>query len=517
MRMRWLSAVVLAGFVVVGALAADRVKVTGGKLEGTGAQSDGVRIFRGIPYAAPPVGELRWREPQPVVKWKGVREAKQFGAQCMQQRIFDDMIFRASGVSEDCLFLNVWTPAKKANAKLPVLVYFYGGGYVAGDGSESRYDGESMATKGIVAVTVNYRLGAFGMMAHPELTAESPHHASGNYTLLDQAAALRWVHDNIAKFGGDPKRVTIAGESAGSTSVSAQMSSPLARDLIAGAIGESGSLMGTLSPVPLAQAEKAGADFGKKIGAASLKELRALPADKLMEAAGKEPWGTFTITVDGYFFPKGPGEIYAAGEQAKVPLMLGWNSQEGYWAQYLRGKEPTAENFSQLVREQFKDNADAVLKAYAATTPDEVKAAATDLAGNLFIGYSTWKWGELHAKTGSGQPVYRYFYTHPRPAPTGKSAPENPGAVHSAEIEYAMGNLAGNKAFQWTADDYRVSATLQAYFANFIKTGNPNGASLPEWPAMTSSAARPVMRIDLESKAAPEAHRDRYEVLEMVK
>lgn len=497
-----------------GAFAADRVKTVIGTLEGAGPQPNGVRIFRGVPFAAPPIGDFRWKEPQPVAKWKGARAAAQFGPRCMQQPLFGDMVFRSNGVKEDCLYLNIWTPAKpKAKPLLPVLVYFYGGGYVAGDGSESRYEGESMATKGIVALTVNYRLGIFGFMAHPALTAESPHHASGNYGLLDQAAALRWVHENIANFGGDPKRVTIAGESAGSTSVSAQMSSPLSRNLIAGAIGESGSLMGTLTPQPLATAEKAGADFATSQKADSLAALRAIPAEKLMDAAGKMPWGTFSVTIDGYFFEQGPGAIYAAGAQAKVPLLLGWNSQEGFWKGLLLDQEPTPENYAKAVAKQFPANADEVLKAYGASTPDEVKASGTALESDLFIGFSTWKWADLHASTGGGQPMYRYFYTHPRPAAVGKSEPDNPGAVHSAEIEYAMGNLGANKAFQWTPDDYKVSATLQGYFVNFIKSGNPNGAGLPEWPAMTSDASRPVMRIDVDSGAAPEQHRDRYLLL----
>jgi len=205
------------------ALGADRVKVANGTLEGAGPQPSGVRAFKGIPYAQPPVGDQRWRAPQAAKNWTGVREAMQFGPRCMQGSMFGDMVFRSNGMSEDCLYLNVWTPAKSSSEKLPVLVYFFGGGFMAGDGSEPRYDGESMASKGIVALTVNYRLGAFGFMAHPDLTKESPHHGSGNYALLDQNAALQWVQKNIAAFGGDPRRVTIAGESAGSIAVSAQM------------------------------------------------------------------------------------------------------------------------------------------------------------------------------------------------------------------------------------------------------------------------------------------------------
>src|SRR5438270_6555528 len=260
-----------------------QVKTVNGIVEGI-LEKSGVRSFKGIPFAAPPVGNLRWKEPQPVANWQGVRKTDHFGPRAMQAPIFGDMGFRSDGMSEDCLYLNVWSPSNAGNKKLPVLVYFYGGGFVAGDGSEYRYDGESMAQKGIVALTVNYRLGIFGFFAHPELTRESPHHASGNYGLMDQSAALQWVKQNIAAFGGDPNRITIAGESAGSFSVSAQMASPLSRNLIAGAIGESGSLLGMQPLTPLSQAEQMGVQFGNNSGASSLAALRALPASQLLQA-----------------------------------------------------------------------------------------------------------------------------------------------------------------------------------------------------------------------------------------
>ncbi|MGH9161224.1 MAG: carboxylesterase/lipase family protein, partial [Vicinamibacteraceae bacterium] len=307
-----------------------RVTTGNGIVEGI-SEASGVHVFKGIPYAEPPVRELRWKPPQPISNWRGVRAADRFAPQCMQQRVFDDMVFRNDGMSEDCLYLNVWTPMTSGDAKLPVLVYFYGGGFVAGDGSEPRYAGESMAQKEIVVVTMSYRLGIFGFFAHPELTKESPHHASGNYALMDQAQALRWVQQNIAAFGGDPKRVTIAGESAGSFSVSAQMASPLAKDLIAGAIGESGSLLGRRQPAPLADGEQEGVTFAVAVGATSLPELRALSSMELLQAAGRSGMPRFRPIVDGYFFPKAPAEIYAAGEQAHVPLLVGWNSEEsGY-------------------------------------------------------------------------------------------------------------------------------------------------------------------------------------------
>ena len=484
-----------------------------GVIEGVTAAS-GVRTFRGIPYAAPPVRDLRWRPPQPPADWDGVRAADRFGPQCMQKFIFDDMVFRSDGTSEDCLYLNVWTPDPMPDAAMPVLVYFYGGGFLAGDGSEFRYDGASMAERGIVVVTLNYRLGVFGFLAHPELTAESPHGASGNYGLLDQAAALRWVQDNIAAFGGDPDRVTIAGESAGSISVSAQMASPLAKDLVAGAIGESGSLLGTLSPVPLTEAEAVGAAFAERIGAESLDDLRALSSTRLLELASKPGVPRFPLAVDGYFFARPPLETYAAGEQAAVPLLLGWNSEEMNYRFLLGPAEPTPEAYEQVLRERFGDGADEVLALYPAATRDEVLQSATDLAGDQFIGYSTWKWFELHRQTDA--PVYRYFYVHPRPPAVAEDGPPPAaGAVHSAEIEYALGNLATNEVYAWTDEDYAVSAVMQGYFAGFIKTGDPNGPGLPVWPAAERGGEpSAVMVLDVESQAVPAPNRARYLLLD---
>ena len=511
----------------------NRVKTANGVVEGV-AEKSGVRSFKGIPFAAPPVGNLRWKEPQPAKNWTGVRKADKFGPRAMQRPIFGDMNFRSDGVSEDCLYLNVWTPAKTGTERLPVLVYFYGGGFVAGDGSEPRYDGESMAQKGIVALTVNYRLGLFGFLAHPELSRESGKNASGNYGLMDQRAALQWVQQNIAAFGGDPKKVTIAGESAGSFSVSAQMASPQARNLIAGAIGESGSLLSLQPTMPLAKGEEGGVKFATEVGAGSLAALRAMPAEKLLEATAKPGVAWFWPVVDGYFFPKSPSEIFEAGEQARVPLMAGWNSEEMNYRALLGQDPPTPENYAKAVQKVFGDKAPEVMQAYPATTEEEVMRAATDLAGDRFIGYSTWKLLDVHART-SSQPVYRYYYERPRPPMTpemgdaapglaggvvrGKDAqamkvPPARGAVHSAEIEYAMGNLSTNKVYAWTPDDHKVSETMQQYFANFIKTGNPNGPGLPQWPASTANGPAQVMHLDVTSAAKPEQHRERYLLLE---
>jgi para-nitrobenzyl esterase len=483
---------------------ADPVKTANGTIDGT--TDNGLRMYRGIPFAAPPVGELRWKAPQPVQNWSAVKRADTFGAQCMQRRVFNDMVFRAPGMSEDCLYLNVWTPAKSASERLPVLVYFYGGGFIAGDGSEPRYDGATMARKGIVTLTVNYRLGVFGFFAHPELTKESPQHASGNQGLLDQAAALRWVQANIAAFGGDPKKVTIAGESAGSISVSALMASPLSKGLIAGAIGESGAMIEpTIPPVPLAEAEKAGAAFGAAIEAPALAALRAMPAEKILEATARPGLPRFSPAVDGYFLPKTPAEIFAAGEQAHVPLLAGWNSEENSSRSVLGQGEPTPENYAAALKKLYPARADEVLKAYPGATNDQVAQSATALASDRFIAFSTWKWLDLHGRTG-GSPTYRYYYSRPRPGAR--------GAAHSAEIEYAMGNLASNTAFAWTPDDQKVSETFQGYFANFVKKGDPNGSGLPKWPAANSGKTVSVMHIDTDTRAEAETVRDRYLMLD---
>jgi para-nitrobenzyl esterase len=530
----------VAGAILLAALVgpqvlADQIKTANGIVEGTLDKATGVRMFKGIPFASPPVGDLRWKAPQPPASWEGVRDATGFGPRCMQQSLFGDMNFRSNGMGEDCLYLNVWTPAKSADEHLPVLVYYYGGGFQAGDGSEPRYDGESMATRGIVAVTVNYRLGIFGFFAHPELAAESPHHAAGNYGLLDQNAALHWVHDNIAAFGGDPAKITIAGESAGSVSVSGLMASPLSRDIIAGAIGESGALISRgLGPKPLAESEKDGEAFVKGIGLASLAALRAMSAEDLLGAVAKGNPYRFGVNTDGYFLPKPPAEIFAAGEQAHVPLLAGWNSEEMTYL-FLMGRTPlTPETFAAKVKELYPGHGDEVLRAYASSTPDELIQAATDLAGDRFIAFSTWKWLELDGAT-SGKPTYRYYFERARPpmVPEMKGAvaglaggvikkpdanvPKMPparGAVHSAEIEYALGNLDSNKVYAWTPDDHKISATMEAYFANFIKTGDPNGAGLAKWPAANSGDVAQVMHINVDTRAEPDAHRARYLLLD---
>jgi para-nitrobenzyl esterase len=494
-----------------------KVRISNGSLKGLYNPSTSIYSYKGVPFAAPPIGDLRWKEPQPVKNWTGVRKAEHFSHMPMQKRVFSDMVFRADTMSEDCLYLNVWTPAKSAKEKLPVLVYFYGGGFVGGDGSENRYDGESMAQKGIVTLTISYRLGVFGFLAHPELTRESPHHASGNYGLMDQNAALVWVRKNISAFGGDPNRVTIAGESAGSISVSAQMASPLSKNLISGAIGESGAMIKpTLPAISLADGEKNGVAFAEKLGAKSLADLRAMSAAQLLDAAAKPGAFKLSATIDGYFLPKSPIAIFESGEQAHVPLLVGWNSAEIPYQAFTGGDAPTPENYAKKAKQQFGADADEVLKLYPGTTQDEVIKSATALASDRFIAYSTWKWADLQSKTGE-KPVYRYLFSCPRPPAVGeKLNPNNTapkplvGASHASEIEFVMGNLNSDKVYAWTPDDYKVSATMENYFANFIKTGNPNGPGLPVWIPNTKGSKINFMNIDVNTHPEVESNQGRY-------
>lgn len=523
---------VLFSLTAVKAQTSDQAVTSGGIVEGTRNPGSTILSFKGIPFAKPPVGGLRWKEPQPADKWPGVLKADHFGNNPMQHAIFGDMGFRSSGMSEDCLYLNIWTPAKNMHEKHPVLVYFYGGGLSAGDGSEQRYDGESMARKGIVALTVNYRLGVFGFFAHPELTAESPNHSSGNYGYLDQRAALVWVKENIARFGGDPEHVTIAGESAGSISVSVLMASPISKDLFQAAIGESGAgINPTLFSIPLAAAEKNGLGFASHVKASSLADLRAMPAKAVLDSVYTPGSTPMTPTIDGYLLPKDLPAIFTAGEQAHIPILVGWNSAEVPFQFMMHGDAPTLENYKKTLTTLYADKADEVLSLYPAATDADVIKAATALSSDRFIVYSTWKWADLQMETG-GKPVYRYEFSRIRPAMTaamGNSAPglaggivkgdgtkkaaPKPaavGAAHASEIEYAMGNLAGNKTYAWTKDDFKVSATMEDYFANFIKNYNPNGSGLPKWDANKGNKAVKYMNLDVTSSQKSETNRARY-------
>ena len=513
------------------------VKTQYGVLEGF--EEDGVKKFLGVPFAQPPVGELRWKAPQPVQAWEGVRSAKQFGDDPMQPNIFGDMSFRGPGRSEDCLYLNIWTTASTTADALPVLIYFNGGGLMAGSGSEPRYDGSSIAKEGVIGVTANYREGVFGFFAHPDLTASSEYKGSGNFGFLDQVAAIKWVKENISAFGGDPDKITIVGESAGSFSVSLLMCSPLSKNLIAGAMLSSGAEVLPFEPTSQADADAAGVELLKQAGIPSLADAMALNADSLQKLL--PPKGMANVVLDGYFMTESADDVFEKGQQAQVPLLAGWNSLEGTPLQTLNGQAPTLENYKKAMKAQFGDMTDEIFKAYGLETDaDVLSQKGLDLASDLFTGFPTWKVCDYHAK--SGLPVYRYHYMHPRPQVSSKmgdkvgalaggvrekTAEEKkseaqqpaiaPGAVHSADIEYAMGTLDTNEYYDWNENDYAISKLFLTYYANFCKTGNPNGEGLPQWTSITKDNlnAAPVMKIDVESKEiASEEKENAYRTLE---
>jgi para-nitrobenzyl esterase len=478
------------------------VKTKSGKVMGKAAEG-GVRAFLGIPYAEPPVGPLRWKPPVAAAKWKGVRQATEFGSHCMQLPVFKDMVFRDPGISEDCLTLNVWTPAADKKAKLPVMVWIYGGGYTGGGSSEPRQDGTNLAKNGVVVVSMNYRLGIFGFFAHPELTAESPVKASGNYGLMDQTAAIRWVHDNIAAFGGDPAKVTVFGESAGSFSVSWQMASPLAKGLFVRAIGESGGAFAstTLASKTLAEAEAQDADFAKTtLAATSIAELRAMPAQQLLEA--KTPPGMrFGPIIDGYFIPEPIAAIFAEKKQNDVALIAGWNGNETGIA------KATAESFKAEAEKIYGAGAEDFLKLYPAATDEEAVSSASDYAADTWIVFSTWKWLEAAVADGT-QPVYRYRFD--LVSPPDPFHPAGNTAYHSSEIPYVFGSLDLLKGYAWRPEDYKTSELVQKYWTNFAKTGDPNGGDLAKWPRYDGDSGWAVMHLDATPMAAPDAQRGRY-------
>ncbi len=423
----------------------------------------------------------------------------------MQGSLFQDMVFRDEGPSEDCLYLNVWAPAKGANG-LPVMVWIYGGGFQAGAASEPRQDGENLTKKGVIVVSLNYRLGIFGFFSHPELTKESTQNASGNYGLMDQTAALRWVHDNIAAFGGDPDNVTIFGESAGSMSVNAQVTTPLAKGLFKQAIGESGGNFGFSEPMASRTAtEEIGTKFAQDLGAANLKDLRAKSAQELMDASMKGR-GTFRFwpNVDGYFFPESPMALYEAGKENHVAVLAGWNTDEMN-AAALFGKDPqTKENYRAKVQQIFGAKSEDALKLFPDATEEQLKKSAGELASARFIAYSTWKWIDMQSKTG-GASVYRYHFEEAPPTQGG--APSR-GAYHSADIEYVFETLDWKKV-AWTETDRRVSDQMSSYWTNFAKRGDPNGEGLPKWPAYSPDQYS-VMHIGPETHATADPVRSQY-------
>ncbi|MGD0096222.1 MAG: carboxylesterase family protein [Terracidiphilus sp.] len=474
-----------------------------GKIHGKAINEGKVRAYLGLPYAAPPVGDLRWKAPQPAAKWKGERDATSFGAHCVQGRVYDDMIFQDAGASEDCLFLNVYTPAESTSkSKLPVMFWIHGGGYKAGASSEPRHNGDFLPTKGVVLVTINYRLGVFGFLATADLAKEA-NGAAGNYGLQDMIAALQWVKANIAEFGGDPGNVTIFGESAGSFAVSTLMAAPSARGLFQKAIGESGAAFSsTIAYDSLAAREKADGAWVDSLGVRSLSELRALPAEKLLKAIGAKD--DFQPDIDGKVLTEPVDATYAAGRQAHIPLLAGWNKDE---AGFVAMRGMTAEQWRVFAGDNFKERADEFLKLYPGQTGDQALRSDIDYNSDSFIAFSTWKWIEAHRET-SESPIYRYHFE--LAAPPSKFHPGT-FAFHSDDIEYVFGTLDTRPGQTVRPEDRKLSEQMMSYWTNFAKTGDPNGLGLQLWPRYDRDGT--LLHLDSTITSGPDTLRPRYEFL----
>jgi len=448
-----------------------------------GVRESGLNVYKGVPFAAPPVGDLRWRPPAHAAPWTGTRKTDAFAPACMQTGV--SMPGETPpAVSEDCLYLNIWTPAKNVHEHLPVIVWIYGGGYINGSASMPLYWGDRLAHKGVIVVTIAYRLGPLGFLAHPELTRESPHHSSGNYGLMDQIAALEWIQRNIAAFGGDPKNVTVAGQSSGAISVSILMASPLAKGLFERAIGESGGLFEPLQLAPkylLANAEREGEKYAVSLGATSLQQLRRLPANQFSGNAG----GSVHPVIEPYVLPASPYETFASGQQNDVPLLIGSNAEEA--RALVDVTHVTAATFDSDLEHSYGALPPPLVAAYLHATDEDARQARLGLERDLRFGWDMWAWARLQAGTGKS-PVYYYSFRQKPPFPAG-SVYEGWGASHFAELWYVFDHL-DQEPWKWTAADRKVAEEISSYWVNFARSGNPNGPGLPPWPAFTNGDSK---------------------------
>jgi para-nitrobenzyl esterase len=464
--------------------AAEPIQTVSGFLEGV--EADGVRTFKGVPFAAPPIGALRWRAPAPPAAWVGVRNADRFSPICMQPGAYPDDA-PPEPQSEDCLYLNIWTPSVAHDAPLPVMVWIYGGGLLNGGGSTPLYAGDAFARRGVIVVTFNYRLGAFGFLAHPDLTREAEYGASGNYGLLDQIAALNWVQRNISAFGGDPDNVTVFGQSSGAISISALVSSPLARGLFHRAIAQSGGLLEPLEAAPefgLEGAEQVGIAFASRLEAPSLSALRDLPASTIVEQRFyPQP------IVDQYVLRESPYEALANGRANDVDLLVGSNAEEGLY--FLSGREVTAANLGDILREDFPAFIISLIGPRAPADDRAALEAFISFESDMRFGWNMWAWARLHAAAGRRN-TYYYRFAH---TPAGQG-----GATHGAEMSYVFDHLNLYDA-RWTQSDRRLAQTLIAYWTNFARTGDPNGAGLPDWPEFERSNQRVLLISDHDVRA----------------
>jgi para-nitrobenzyl esterase len=485
------------------------VKVDGGKVEGV--VEDGVTVFKGIPFAAPPVGDLRWKAPQPVIPWDSARKADKFGPSCPQMSMPS---FVSGPFSEDCLYLNVWTPAKTSKDRLPVMVWIYGGGFAMGSTSNDLYDGIGLSKMGVIVVSVTYRVGALGFMAHPELTAESEHHVSGNYGLLDQIAGLRWVQNNITAFGGDPSSVTIFGESAGAISVSMLAASPLTKGLLTGAISESGA---SFWPVKndresdcmqmLNGAEKTGVEFMKRMGAYSLAELRKVSPDKWLKDSLSQ-MGGFWPVVDGYVIAGDQYKLYEEGKYNDVPVLIGTNSDEG--SMFVRPVPP--EQYVEGIKKRFGPVSGEILELYPIDSVTGTYRPLADIFRETAFAWPSWVWAKLQTKTGTSK-VFVYYFDEYNPGPIYPNGPAAAGAAHGSEIAYVFRHLDSNHQSTASDEQRALSATMATYWTNFAKSGDPNGEGLPDWPVFRDGD-NTVMYLKGAPHQGPVPNLDKLEVMD---
>jgi para-nitrobenzyl esterase len=491
----------LLGLCAAASAQAASVTTASGPVTGVPGRLEGITAYKGIPFAAPPIGELRWKPPQPVASWRDVRAADKFGPACMQprqpQRVPNNRAVDlpdSPPISEDCLYLNVWTPAKKADAKLPVMVWIYGGAYLEGAGSTPYNQGDTLAAKGVVFVSFNYRLGSLGFLAHPELTKESPHGASGNYALMDTLAALQWVKQNIAAFGGNPANVTIFGESAGAAISAALVGSPRAAGLFQKAISESGTWMGlTLAPMRTREsAEQQTVKVAAEIGATSLAALRALSADDAHNKLPKQG-----MIIDGYVVPEDLTLTFAQGRQNRVDILIGSNRDEGSFASGF-GPPMTAQRWKDTAAQRWADHAALGLQAYpAASDADAAKQNDRIFSDNM--AWITRLFAERQRAI--GKRAYVYYFVHEPPYASGA---RNLGACHTCELPYVFDNLGTLRLYPDSSSpelalaseaDAKVARMTSAYWINFAKTGDPNGRGLPKWPLFQNVAQGPVLHL----------------------
>jgi para-nitrobenzyl esterase len=484
-----------------------QVRTQAGLVRGGQRDESGVLAFKGIPYAAPPVGPLRWHAPQPPMPWSGVRDASAFGAGCLSALENDP---RPGPRDEDCLYLNVWTAAKQADDKRPVMVWVHGGGFQFGSSANPATDGGPLAAKGAVVVSFNYRLGIFGFLAHPDLDSEGP---SGNYGLQDQLAALRWVKANIAGFGGDPDNVTLFGESAGAMAIGILMASPLAHGLFHKAIGQSGAFWdGKHGPLQgFEEARARGLAFARQQGNASVAALRAIPAEQLNAAA---PWSfktspvvaAFSPSIDHYVVPDVPALRFLRGEQMHIPLLAGWNSAEEFPFASQSLPDQSAQAFRAAAEEMFgKERLADFLRVYPADTDAQAKASAAALTGDYLISEQCWQWLRLHRRSGRAA-VYGYLFSY--------TSPYTPIASHVTEIPFVFGTLTPQQVIGSTVppaeEDRALAQTMMSYWTNFATHGDPNESGLPPWPAYDEKDVVQILGTRIEARPNPQAARFRF-------